>query len=203
MSTEQSPLHTTQTFFATRAAGWEDRFAQDGPQYARAVQELAPSLGATVLDLGCGTGRALPFLRTAVGPNGQVIGLDATWEMLHEAQRLGRRAVAHLWQGDVLQLPLTDACCDTIFAGGLLPHLADGAGAGLREMARVSRPGARLAVFHPIGRVALAARHGGVPSDDDVIAPDRLRGLLAATGWQVISIDDAVERYLALAQRIA
>ena len=70
-------------------------------------------------------------------------------------------------------------------------------------MARVSRPGARLAVFHPIGRVALAARHGGVPSDDDVIAPSRLREFLTAAGWQVISIDDATERYLALAQRIA
>lgn len=199
--TINTALHATQTFFATRAVGWEDRFAQDRPQYARAVQELAPPPGATVLDLGCGTGRALPHLRTAVGPGGQVIGLDATWEMLHEAQRLGRRAVAQLWQGDVLQLPLPDACCDVIFAGGLLPHLAAGAAAGLREMVRVSRPGARLAVFHPIGRVALAARHGGVPSDDDVIAPGRLRGLLAASGWQVISIDDAAERYLALATR--
>ncbi|MEZ4728598.1 MAG: hypothetical protein R3E79_15800 [Caldilineaceae bacterium] len=75
-------LHATQTFFATRAAGWEDRFAHDAPQYARAVAELAPSFGATALDLGCGTGRALPLLRAAVGPTGQVIALDATWEML-------------------------------------------------------------------------------------------------------------------------
>jgi len=30
--THLTALHATQTFFATRAAGWEDRFAHDGPQ---------------------------------------------------------------------------------------------------------------------------------------------------------------------------
>lgn len=199
--THLTALHATQTFFATRAAGWEDRFAHDGPQYARAVQELAAQPGQTALDLGCGTGRALPHLRAAVGSTGTVIGLDATWEMLQEAQRLGRHQLAWLWQGDVLQLPLPDRCCDVIFAGGLLPHLAEGAATGLQEMARVCRDSGRLAIFHPISRVVLAARHGGVPSDDDVLAPIRLRGLLAATGWQLLSIEDAVDRYLALAQR--
>jgi len=90
-------------------------------------------------------------------------------------------------------LPLPDACCDVIFAGGLLPHLAAGAGAGLLEIERVSRPGARLAIFHPIGRVALAARHGGVPSNNG-IAPGRLPGLLTTTGWHVLRINDAEER---------
>lgn len=201
MNTNNSKLCATQAFFATRAAGWEERFPNDGPQYARAVQELAPSPGNTAIDLGCGTGRALPPLRAAVGPTGTVIGLDATWEMLQEGQRLGRQQFAQLWQGDILQLPLPDRCCDIVFAGGLLPHLAEGAAAGLEEMARICRTGGRLAVFHPISRVALAARHGGVPSDDDVIAPVRLRGLLAATGWQMLSMDDGEDRYLALAQR--
>lgn len=199
--THLAALHATQTFFATRAVGWEERFSHDDPQYARAVRELVPKPGNTAIDLGCGTGRALPHLRAAVGPTGTVIGLDATWEMLQEGQRLKRQQFAQLWQGDVLQLPLPDRCCDIIFAGGLLPHLAEGAAAGLREMARVCRAGGRLAIFHPISRVVLAARHGGVPSDDDVIAPVRLRGLLAATDWQTLSIDDGEDRYLALAQR--
>jgi len=86
----QSKLHTTQAFFATRAAGWDARFTGDEPRYEQAVQDLAPNDGATVLDLGCGTGRALAPLRTAVGSTGQVIGLDVTWEMLTAAQHAGR-----------------------------------------------------------------------------------------------------------------
>ena len=57
-------------------------------------------------------------------------------------------------------------------------------------------------IFHPIGRVTLATRHGGTPSDDDVIAPVRLRPLLAASGWHAESIDDGAEHYLALAVRV-
>jgi SAM-dependent methyltransferase len=199
--TTPTTLQATREFFGPRAAGWEQRFPNDQAQYARAVRDLAAAPGASALDLGCGTGRALVPLREAVGAAGRVVGLDATIEMLAEARRLSRDQAAALLIGDALRLPLADASADAVFAGGLLPHLAD-AEAALLEIARVTRPGGRLAVFHPIGRVALAARHGGVPSDDDVVAPARLRALCAATGWSMLSIDDADDRYLALAERV-
>lgn len=198
--TGAAALRDLQAFFGPRAAGWEDRFPDDGRQFARAVRELAPAPGATVLDLGCGTGRALPPLRVAVGPRGRVLGVDATPEMLAEARRLGRQRVAELALADVADLPLPDGAVDVLFAGGLLPHLAEPV-AGLVELARVTRSGGRLAVFHAVGRATLAARHGGVPSDDEVIAPRRLADLLAASGWRLDSLDDAAERYLALATR--
>jgi SAM-dependent methyltransferase len=81
----------TRAFFGPRAAGWETRFPDDGPGYARAVAELAPSPGGAVLDVACGTGRALPALRAAVGPGGTVLGLDLTVEMLAEAGAAGQR----------------------------------------------------------------------------------------------------------------
>ncbi|MGI8553503.1 MAG: class I SAM-dependent methyltransferase [Dehalococcoidia bacterium] len=195
-------LQETRAFFASRAPGWESRYPDDTPQYERAVRELAPPFAGHALDLGCGSGRALPILRNAVGPRGRVIGIDATDEMLAEATRLGRHEHAALLLGGAADLPLAGASIDVIFAAGLLPHLPDPV-AGLSELARVTRPGARLAIFHPIGRVALAARHGNVPSDDDAIAPQRLRGLLKQAGWTLESIDDAADRYLALAVRRA
>ena len=199
--TQAEKLRATQEFFGPKAANWEKRFPNDGPQYARAVSELKPALGTTALDLGCGTGRALLPLRAAVGPAGQVVGLDAPPEMLVEARQLGRDRVAELILGDVLRLPFPAEWADVVFAGGLLPHLADAAGAALQEMARVTRPGGKLAVFHPISRKALAARHNRVPSDDDIIAPLPLHRLCAMAGWEIIEMDDADDRYLALAIR--
>ncbi len=167
------------------------------PELGRTVLDLLDPQGhELVLDLGCGTGRALRPLRALVGPAGRVFGLDATMAMIGEALRLGRAETAALLHGDVLSLPFADGSVEVLFAGGLLPHLADPA-AGLRELARVTRPGAQLAVFHPIGRVALAARHHQVPSDDDVIAFERLQALGAAAGWTLISVDDTEDRYLA------
>ena len=78
----QPHLRRTRAFFGERAARWEDRFPDDDAAYADAIAELRPAPGGVVIDLGCGTGRALPHLRRAVGPDGVVIGIDATSQML-------------------------------------------------------------------------------------------------------------------------
>src|SRR5215510_1218887 len=103
--TAATTLQATREFFGPRAAGWEQRFPNDQPHYDRAVRDLDVMPGAVVLDLGCGTGRALVPLREAVGVVGRVIGLDATIEMLAEARRLGRNQAAALLIGDAMRLP--------------------------------------------------------------------------------------------------
>jgi SAM-dependent methyltransferase len=192
-------LAESRAFFAARAANWEERYPDDTPIYEAAIAALTPRVGGTALDLGCGTGRALPILRAAIGPDGHVIGIDATPEMLAEVVRRGRSGCALLILGDAARVPVADRCCDAIFAAGLLHHLADPI-AGLREVTRIARPGARLALFHPIGRVALAARHGSYPDADDIRGEVRIRAALAATGWRPELIDDGDERYLVVAQ---
>ncbi|MFF9915717.1 class I SAM-dependent methyltransferase [Streptomyces sp. NPDC013457] len=189
-----------QEFFGPRAAGWDSRFPDDGPAYAAAVAELGLRSGDAVLDAGCGTGRALPALRTAVGPTGTVIGADLTPEMLEEAVRAGRDGAGELIRTDVARLPLRDRALDAVFGAGLISHLANPA-ADLRELARVVRPGGRLALFHPIGRVALAARHGRQITDDDLRAEPNVRPLLARSGWRMLSYVDEEDRYLVLAVR--
>ncbi|MFI7244865.1 class I SAM-dependent methyltransferase [Streptomyces qinglanensis] len=189
-------------FFGERAARWDTRFPDDGPAYTAAVAEVGLRPGDTVLDAGCGTGRALPALRKAVGPEGTVLGADLTPEMLAEVVRAGRDGTALLFLADVARLPLPEACLDAVFGAGLVSHLP-GPESGLRELARVVRPRGRLALFHPVGRAALAARRGRQLTPDDIRAEPRLRTLLAATGWRLVSFTDEDDRYLALAERQA
>ncbi|MER8044521.1 methyltransferase domain-containing protein [Streptomyces sp. NPDC094032] len=187
-------------FFGIRAADWDSRFPDDGPAYAAAVADLGLRPGDAVLDAGCGTGRALPPLREAVGPTGTVIGADLTPEMLAEAERAGRGEAAALVFADVARLPLRSGALDAVFGAGLISHLADPEG-DLRELARVVRPGGRLALFHPIGRAALAARHGRRITDDDLRAEPNLRKALDGSGWELLGYADEDDRYLALAVR--
>jgi ubiquinone/menaquinone biosynthesis C-methylase UbiE len=190
----------TRAFFAARAATWDTKFGDDMPAYAAAIAEAGIPRGGAVVDVGCGTGRALPPLREAVGPRGAVLAIDITPEMLHEASCQGRAAHAALLLADARRLPLADACVDAVFAAGLVHHLPD-TDAGLRELARVTRPGGLLVLFHPSGRAALAARHGRVLSPDEPLAAGPLRRATEATGWCLTAYDDAVERFFALAVR--
>jgi SAM-dependent methyltransferase len=192
---------SSRDFFAVRAATWDERFPDDGPQYERAVAQLHPKPNDVALDIGCGTGRAMPYLRAAVGARGTVIGLDLTGEMLAEVRARHRDTTpGGLVRADAARLPVPTASCDSLLAAGLLHHLVDPI-AGLREFARVARPGARLALFHPIGRVALAARHGATPDPDDIRGEARIVEAFARTGWRAELVDDSAERYLALAVR--
>ncbi|MFD3324551.1 class I SAM-dependent methyltransferase [Streptomyces sp. NPDC058701] len=195
--------HThVQEFFGARAADWDRKFPGDGPAFVTAVAEFGLRPGDRVLDAGCGTGRALPALRAAVGPSGTVLGADLTPQMLAAARRAGRAADGALLLADVARLPLRVGCLDAVFAAGLIAHLPD-PGANLRELARVVRPGGGLALFHPIGRAALAARHGRDLTPQDMRAEPNLRPLLAGSGWDMTSYADEDDRYLVLAVRRA
>lgn len=76
------------------AALWGYRLigVQLGRYRRRAVEALRLEPGDTALDLGCGTGLNFPLLQEAVGPEGHVIGVDLTPEMLEKARERVRSA---------------------------------------------------------------------------------------------------------------
>ncbi|WP_238007168.1 class I SAM-dependent methyltransferase [Dactylosporangium sp. AC04546] len=190
----------SQAFFAARAATWDTKFGDDQPAYAAAVAEAGLRGGGVVVDLGCGTGRALPALRQAAGPAGVVIGVDLTPQMLAAAGPRARECAATLLLADARSLPFVDAGVDAIFAAGLINHLPD-ADAGLAELARITRPGGKLVLFHPSGRAAVAARHGRTLRPDEPLAEPVLRASAARAGWCLTSYDDPPHRFHAVAVR--
>ena len=104
----------TQAFFGCRAATWDARFGDDLPAYRAAVAEAGIRLGGVAIDVGCGTGRALPPLREAVGPGGSVIAVDLTPEMLAAAGPKSSAARAAVTMADARSLPFADASADAI-----------------------------------------------------------------------------------------
>jgi ubiquinone/menaquinone biosynthesis C-methylase UbiE len=110
----------------------------------------------TVLEVGCGTGVILRDLVPLVGPGGRVAGIDPSRAALAAARRLCRGTGIHLRHGDGAKLPFKDDGFDVTLAVTVLLHVADPMTV-VREMARVTRPGGRVAVQdQDFGTVALA-----------------------------------------------
>jgi demethylmenaquinone methyltransferase/2-methoxy-6-polyprenyl-1,4-benzoquinol methylase len=94
--------------------------------------------GDRVLDACCGTG---DLAVAAHAEGGRVTGLDFSPRMLDRARR---KSVAVEWvAGDLLALPFPDAAFDAATVGFGVRNVED-LEAGLRELARVVRPGGRL-----------------------------------------------------------
>ncbi|MBZ6496086.1 class I SAM-dependent methyltransferase [Natrinema longum] len=127
--------------FYGRWARLYDLIARETPGIARLRRRAAAACrlepGDTVVEMGCGTGANLPYLREQVGPAGTVIGIDFTRPVLERA----RAATAaddnvHVLQGDATRPPVgepvstaTDGAIDAVLATFVVGMLADPAGA--------------------------------------------------------------------------
>jgi demethylmenaquinone methyltransferase/2-methoxy-6-polyprenyl-1,4-benzoquinol methylase len=119
------------------------------PEARRIIADLALPAGSRGLDVGCGVGLYASWLAEAVGPEGQVVGVEPTAERVAHARALcgDRLAPPRLAfrEGDGTALAFPDASFDWVWCGDTLHHILDTERA-LREFLRVLRPGGRLAV---------------------------------------------------------
>lgn len=106
--------------------------------WRRLTAEAVVKPGDRVLDACCGTG---DLALAAARAGGRVTGVDFSEAMLERARR---KSNAIDWaRADVLSLPCEDASFDAVTVGFGIRNVAD-LEAGLRELARVLRPGGRL-----------------------------------------------------------
>jgi SAM-dependent methyltransferase len=107
---------------------------------------LRPRPRARILDAGCGAGYDVAALAPRVQPGGLVQGIDASERMVTIArERYGAIDGSSFAQGNVEAIPFPDRHFDAAFAMRTLQYL-DEALRGIREMARVTRPGGRVVV---------------------------------------------------------
>jgi ubiquinone/menaquinone biosynthesis C-methylase UbiE len=140
---------------------WSGRYERSKWQWLhfdrvhRHAFKLATPFGepAAILDVGSGTGRLLRAAH-ARWPSARLVGVDPSEGMIAAGRRL-TRAELHLAGAE--DIPLADRSVDLAFSTIAFHHWADPA-RGLREVARVLRPGGAFVLIDNIGPDWIAAR---------------------------------------------
>jgi ubiquinone/menaquinone biosynthesis C-methylase UbiE len=104
--------------------------------------------GERVVDLGSGSGMDAFLAGRLAGSSGEVVGVDMTDEQLAKARQLGERdghATVRFAQGYLEEAPVEDGWADVVISNGVI-NLCTDKKAVFREVARILRPGGRMAI---------------------------------------------------------
>jgi SAM-dependent methyltransferase len=161
-----------------------------------ATARLKP--GEVVVDLGSGGGLDVFLAAKMVGPKGRAIGIDMTAAMIERARanaQSGGYTNVEFYQSTIDQIPLPDASVDCIISNCVL-NLAPDKPAVFREIARVLKPGGRLAVSdialkHELPEAVAQSMAAYVGCIAGAIKIDDYRAGLLATGFEHVEIVDS------------
>jgi ubiquinone/menaquinone biosynthesis C-methylase UbiE len=167
---------------------------------ARTIERLALPRGASVLDVGCGSGASAIPAAIAVGPTGSVIGVDLADRLLDRARDKARRqglSNAEFRQGDMENLGYPDGSFDavvSVFSVFFVPDMTR----QVAELWRMVKAGGQLAIttwgpraFEPAGTAFWAAvkeyappalHFGGFNPWDRITTVEAVRDLLVGAG---------------------
>jgi SAM-dependent methyltransferase len=114
------------------------------PELREVISSVGLRPGMQILDAGCGTGEALPWLLEQVKPSGNVIGIDLATAHIAAARHYASPDIV-VHQGDLLTAPLAPASLDFIWCVNTINHFRD-------PIPAINR---LVALLRPRGRIAL------------------------------------------------
>lgn len=173
-------------FENAQITGWWKRVYENLVDTAAASSDARGTRALSdALDVGCGEGLGT---RVLAGRFTRIVGVDISANMIRRARRHADRAgllnAAYI-EADIRCLPFPDHSFDLVTSTSLVYFLPDPVGA-LREMARVCRPGGRVASFDPAKDLTLRRAVAAI-AVGEVRGHASARAALFLIGWAAAS----------------
>lgn len=191
-------------YFNHIAQRWEKehRIQKEQAQIRNLFTFLPLQDGDCVLDVGCGTGRLVPFIKEKCGDEGVIVEMDFSEEMLKFAKIKHDAKNIYFVQSDAQIVSLKEEVFDAIICFALFPHIQDKRLA-LEEFRRILKPGKFLYIAHTMSRKELNDFHAHVEGPvcaDYLPDEEEMHWLFSAVGFSGVSIVDRSSLYLAKAR---
>jgi ubiquinone/menaquinone biosynthesis C-methylase UbiE len=198
-------MHRLRAFFEELALDWD---AQQPPGRDAIIEGLLEPFdvrfpeGASVLDVGTGTGALIPILQKRY-PGRGIVSMDLAAAMLQRARQ--RCPHSNLVQADVHVLPFKPGSFSTVVCHNSFPHFWRKQVA-LQELRRVIQTGGSLLILHDLSREEVNAVHGGAQAEiihqDLLPEGGELAGWLQQSGFLPDCVDDGPEYYIVTATAV-
>jgi SAM-dependent methyltransferase len=142
----------------------------------RLIEEAELRPGETVLEVGCGTGVLDRWLARHTAKANHIVGVDISRYLLREAMALARQegleGIVEFREGSAEALPFPENSFDVVMSSTVIQRVH--ADRMLREMARVTKPG---------GRVAVVGHAHDMPRWVNLELPAEQKAKVQAPGW--------------------
>jgi ubiquinone/menaquinone biosynthesis C-methylase UbiE len=174
---------------------WDSTAAEkDISRLENMAGKLTIPSGATVLDVGSGTGVFLPYLIQKLGKQGTLIALDIAEQMLLiSASKKHDGNIAYI-QGDISSTPLKQGSVDCVICYSSFPHFQDKPRA-FKEIARLLKESGTLYICHTSSREHINSIHENIPQLNRDLIPESpaIMEMLMESGFKDIGIEE--EKY--------
>lgn len=191
-------------FDAQAQADWAapDYTPKERAKIAEVFHSLPSLVGQTVLEPGCGTGRLTRILADRVGPQGRVLAMDISPQMVQMARaKVGGLSNVHLRCASMESCALPWGDVDLVFCHQVFPHFDDQEHAA-EIISRCLRPGGRLVILHLISSRKINDLHrkaGTAVAQDMLPEAEEIRRILDRVGLTIEQLNDADDRYVLVA----
>ena len=146
--------------------------------------------GGVALDVGSGPGSVTTSLAHAAGPDGLALGVDISEPMLARAVRAAAGPQVGFLRADAQRLPLRDNTVDVAVSIAVLQLIPDPA-ATVSEIARVLKPGGRLAVMVPTLRPPVDLWRALPTGGAHIFGEDEVGDILERHGFTSVRVKSA------------
>jgi ubiquinone/menaquinone biosynthesis C-methylase UbiE len=200
-----NPSEYRRQFFERFASEWDKEITPSELTHLGAIFRTdIPALKPPLLDIGCGTGILIPFLRRKIGGNAPIVELDITQKMLSiAAEKVETGNSIAFIQADVQALPFCDQTFGSIVCFSAFPHFQYKLEA-LKEIYRCLANRGHFIVLHLMGHRKLNQIHkekNEAVANDRMPAAKTLACFMENFAFSINKVRECATQYLIIAQK--
>lgn len=183
-------------FFNALAKGWDKYRAADATAIFQLVQKIGLQAGDKVLDIGCGTGVLLPFVKKEIGEQGQITAVDFAANMAAcAAEKNSQLSGISYIVSDIMEFQ-SETLFDKAICFNFFPHAKDKA-ALVTHIGELLAPGGSLVIMHDMSRAKVNAIHNTSATVSEDRLPDvaKVSAMAAQAGYDIEIAEENDEFY--------